>query len=83
MWKDPGLRKWISLVVYITILEILPGETLSQAHFRAVNAPNGGMRLKTRLPILALHGYVVAHLWGFTSDRWDPLTRLTLLMKRK
>lgn len=65
-----GLEKWASLLAAIIILEILPGPTLSAAHSMAIQHP------RNRVPLLVLHGYIVAHLWRLIPERLDPLRNL-------
>ena len=79
-----GVKKWGALVGFIAILEVLPGDTLSTAHYKAIqSSSNDRFRFKTRIPIMVLYGYVVAHLWGLVPSRYDPLSRLGATVRAK
>lgn len=81
---SPGAKKWGALVIWIGILEVLPGETLSTAHYRAVQGSlDKRARMRNRVPIVCAHGYIVAHLWGLVPQKYDPLSRLALLVVEK
>ena len=70
---SPGRKKWASLLAYILLLEVLPGDTLTRAHQKAILNP-----IK-RWPILVTHAYIVAHLWDLIPRRYDPLVILAEL----
>lgn len=68
--RSPGARKWAALFGVVVALEALPGDTLTQAHLKALAHPQG----KTAL--LGTHAFLVAHLWGIIPRRLDPLVLL-------
>lgn len=71
-----GRRKWGLLLGSILVLELLPGPTLSAAHREATKRP------AVKWPVLVMHAYIIAHLWGAFPEKYDPLCNMAIIVDR-
>ena len=77
MTVNVGVKKWLALAGCVTLLDILPGETLSAAHGFSVK------NKKNALIIFIIEGYVVAHLWEFVPPSYDLLRVIVKSLLKK
>lgn len=69
-----GSWGWLGLVGYVVLFDVLAvvlgGQTLSSAFYQA------STRVRRRLFLFGVWGYLTAHLFRWLPVRWDVLRRL-------